>query len=119
MCKKRKRKLVQQVALEILVLAQHLTVVAKPLFFALVHGHARCLGSDVAHLVAIIIGVHGALPIVGTEFALPVGIEEHAQSAHAHATKYAEDVALVLVELGRGFATKDEEVVAEEGLYAC
>lgn len=102
-----------------LVLAQHLAVVAKRLFLALVHDHARRLGSDVAHLVAIVVSVHGAFAVIGTEFALPVGIEEHTQSAYAHATKYAEDVALVLVELGRGFAAKDEEIVAKEGLHAC
>jgi hypothetical protein len=50
---------------------------------------------------------------------LSVCVEEDAEARDARAAEDAEDVALVLVELGRGFAAEDEQVVAQEGLYAC
>lgn len=45
-------------------------------------------------------------------------VEEPAKTGDADATEDAEDVALVIVELGWGFSAEDEEVVAEKGLDA-
>ena len=45
-------------------------------------------------------------------------VEEFAEAADARAGEDAEDVALVVVKLRRGFAAEGEEFVAEEGLDA-
>jgi hypothetical protein len=47
-----------------------------------------------------------------------IGVHEDAETLHTDAAEDAEDVALVLVELGRCLAAEGEEVVAEEGLDA-
>jgi hypothetical protein len=48
---------------------------------------------------------------------LAIRVEENAETGYADAAKDTEDVTLVFVEFGWGFAAEDEQIVAEEGLY--
>lgn len=104
-----------------LILSHHLTIISKAVFLVyFVHGHTGRLSCDVTHLVTFFgFVVHGAFAFVAAaEFALAVGVEEDAEASDADPTEDAENVALMFVELWRGFTAEDEEVVAEEGLHA-
>jgi hypothetical protein len=104
-----------------LILSHHLAIVSEPVFVVhFIHGHAGRLCCDVAHLVAFFgFIVHGASAFIAVaDFALAIGVEEDAKTGDADSAEDAENVALVLIELGWGFAAKDEEVVAQEGLHA-
>jgi hypothetical protein len=50
--------------------------------------------------------------ITNAAFGLTVRVEENAETGYADSTKDAENVTLMFVELGWGFATKDEEIIA-------
>jgi hypothetical protein len=78
------------------------------------------LRGDVAHLVAFfgfVVHGFGAFVVVSI-LCLAVGVEEDTETSDTDAAKDTEDVALVFVEFGWGFAAEDEQVVAEEGLDA-
>lgn len=112
--------------LRISILPGHFAIVAEILIhfaFTFLNGHAmrlcsHCHDNPIAILDFII---HGALVVAKRRlaiFVLPIGVEKDAESLHANATKDAKDIALVLAKLWWGFATEDEEVVAEKGLDA-
>jgi hypothetical protein len=105
-----------------LVLAHHLTIITESIFLVhFVHSHACRLCSDIAHLITFFsVIVHGTFvaAFATSYFALTIGVEEDTKTSDADATEDAEDVALVLVEFGWGFAAEDKEVVAEESLHA-
>jgi hypothetical protein len=105
-------------------LSHHLTIIPKLVVLIITHlinSHIVSLSSDVAQRVTILgFVIHGSFAVViARAIRLAICIEEDAEARDADAAKDAEDVALVLVELGRGFAAEDEEVVAEKGLDAC
>jgi hypothetical protein len=96
-------------------LTQHLTVVSIVFFVVhLVYYHAVSLCGHVAHLITLVGFVeHGTLAIItNAAFGLTVRVEENAETGYADSTKDAENVTLMFVELGWGFATKDEEIIA-------
>jgi uncharacterized membrane protein YcjF (UPF0283 family) len=110
-------------------LSQHLTIIPKvviPLFSLslslthLINRHIVGLRRDISQSIALFLIIHRLLPIVESlrVLRLAVRVEKHAEARDAGAAEDAEDFALVLVELRRGFAAEDEQVVAEEGLHA-
>ena len=108
-----------------LILTQHLTVPAKFLILAhLINLHPIRLRRNINNTAVSVFSfiIHGALTvaieIIATLPVLPMGIKKDAETRDADSTKDAEDVALVLVELGRSFTAEDEKVVAEKGLDA-
>jgi hypothetical protein len=101
--------------------SQHLAIPKLLLLLILAHlinAHTTRLARDMVHAVRLVVLIIHRLSVAVTSV-LPVRLVEGvAQPRDAHAAEDAEDVALVLVELGRGFAAEDEEVVAQEGLNA-
>jgi hypothetical protein len=101
-------------ALEHLVLARHFAVVAK--FVFLVNSHdirLRCHGHHVVAFFVLVI--HGAVIRtetigVAVDIFSTIGVHKDTKTLNSDTAEDTENFALVVIELGRCFATKGEEI---------